>query len=236
MAEPASGQSVQRYYDPAIGRFLSVDPVTAYEQPGQNFNRYWYAGNNPYRFTDPDGRRCSPIVNAAVRGITGGGPTCAEIDAGKSSAVLAAEDQMDAQARTIVWFTLGNASGGFLGKAGGPVIGAAWKHRTPILLAAGCLFGKECKNPNDYLKFLRDDNPELQYVEQVNNLRRIREMGELNNNGARPAGAPPAPSGAKSLLQASQQQSAGGITGVVRIEGRLDSERLRKLDDVPGKK
>jgi RHS repeat-associated protein len=46
----------QRYYDPAIGRFLSVDPVTANSQTGANFNRYWYAGNNPYKFMDPDGR------------------------------------------------------------------------------------------------------------------------------------------------------------------------------------
>jgi RHS repeat-associated protein len=46
----------QRYYDPMIGRFLSVDPVTAYDKPLTNFNRYFYANNNPYRFTDPDGR------------------------------------------------------------------------------------------------------------------------------------------------------------------------------------
>ncbi|MCI4567571.1 RHS repeat-associated core domain-containing protein [Lysobacter sp. CFH 32150] len=46
----------QRYYDPGIGRFLSVDPVTANSNTGANFNRYWYANNNPYRFTDPDGR------------------------------------------------------------------------------------------------------------------------------------------------------------------------------------
>lgn len=46
----------QRYYDPQIGRFLSVDPVTAYSDPADAFNRYWYANNNPYRFTDPDGR------------------------------------------------------------------------------------------------------------------------------------------------------------------------------------
>ena len=46
----------QRYYDPAIGRFLSVDPVTANARTGANFNRYWYAGNNPYKFMDPDGR------------------------------------------------------------------------------------------------------------------------------------------------------------------------------------
>ncbi len=47
----------QRYYDPQIGRFLSVDPVTAYSNPVGAFNRYWYANNNPYRFTDPDGRQ-----------------------------------------------------------------------------------------------------------------------------------------------------------------------------------
>ena len=47
----------QRYYDPAIGAFLSVDPVTAYSNPVGAFNRYRYANNNPYMFTDPDGRR-----------------------------------------------------------------------------------------------------------------------------------------------------------------------------------
>ena len=46
----------QRYYDESIGRFLSVDPVLAYSNPGA-FNRYKYAANNPYRFTDPDGRQ-----------------------------------------------------------------------------------------------------------------------------------------------------------------------------------
>lgn len=47
----------QRYYDPALGLFLSVDPVTAYAQPLVQFNRYRYANGNPYRFADPDGRR-----------------------------------------------------------------------------------------------------------------------------------------------------------------------------------
>ncbi|MDN5850370.1 MAG: hypothetical protein L0H63_12170, partial [Nitrococcus sp.] len=46
----------QRYFDPSLGRFLSVDPVPASPSTGANFNRYWYANNNPYSFTDPDGR------------------------------------------------------------------------------------------------------------------------------------------------------------------------------------
>lgn len=45
----------QRYYDPETGRFLSPDPVQA-DASGANFNRCWYANDNPYRYTDPDGR------------------------------------------------------------------------------------------------------------------------------------------------------------------------------------
>ncbi|MEZ0469088.1 polymorphic toxin type 10 domain-containing protein [Luteimonas salinilitoris] len=52
----------QRYYDPVIGRFLSVDPVGVNTGNGANFNRYWYANNNPYKFTDPDGRQTIPLA------------------------------------------------------------------------------------------------------------------------------------------------------------------------------
>lgn len=45
-----------RYYDPAIGRFMSIDPVGFHEGNIQSFNRYAYGNNNPYRFIDPDGR------------------------------------------------------------------------------------------------------------------------------------------------------------------------------------
>jgi RHS repeat-associated protein len=46
----------QRYYDPSIGSFLSVDPDPVNLDTAWNFSRYAYADNNPYRFTDPDGR------------------------------------------------------------------------------------------------------------------------------------------------------------------------------------
>jgi len=59
----------QRYYDPLIGRFLSADPVTAYSSPGANFNRYWYANNNPYKFTDPDGRQSKEDIKAPSVGV-----------------------------------------------------------------------------------------------------------------------------------------------------------------------
>lgn len=46
----------QRYYDPLIGRFLSADSVQPDFDSGTNFNRYWYAENNPYTMVDSDGR------------------------------------------------------------------------------------------------------------------------------------------------------------------------------------
>lgn len=49
-------QMQQRYYDPETGRFLSIDPVEATSGGLRHFNRYAYAYNNPYAFTDPDGR------------------------------------------------------------------------------------------------------------------------------------------------------------------------------------
>ena len=59
----------QRYYDAQIGRFLSVDPVTANSGTGDNFNRYWYALNNPYRYLDPDGREPGEAVHGFVLGL-----------------------------------------------------------------------------------------------------------------------------------------------------------------------
>ena len=43
-----------RYYDPVIGRFYSNDPLGY--RGVHSFNRYAYASNNPYKYTDPDGR------------------------------------------------------------------------------------------------------------------------------------------------------------------------------------
>lgn len=54
----------QRYYDPIAGRMLSIDPVITDANTGGSFNRYAYANNSPYKYTDPDGR------NPAVLGRT----------------------------------------------------------------------------------------------------------------------------------------------------------------------
>ncbi len=64
--DPATGlvYMQQRYYDPEAGRFLSTDPVAADPNSGGNFNRYWYANDNPYRYTDPTGMSADCSTNS----------------------------------------------------------------------------------------------------------------------------------------------------------------------------
>ncbi|MHC1656263.1 RHS repeat domain-containing protein [Stenotrophomonas riyadhensis] len=45
----------RRYYDPQLARFISPDPLASSTSGVANFNRYRYASNNPFRFSDPTG-------------------------------------------------------------------------------------------------------------------------------------------------------------------------------------
>lgn len=68
VADAATGLTYmqQRYYDSAIGSFLSVDPVTPYGQGFGQFNRYRYANGNPVGNVDRDGRQCTGTHITAV--------------------------------------------------------------------------------------------------------------------------------------------------------------------------
>ena len=44
-----------RVYDPVLARFLSPDPYVQAPDYTQNFNRYSYCLNNPFKYTDPSG-------------------------------------------------------------------------------------------------------------------------------------------------------------------------------------
>jgi RHS repeat-associated protein len=59
-----------RLYDPAVGRFLSPDPFVQFPSFSQSFNRYSYALNNPFKYTDPDGE--NPIAWILAGLIMGG--------------------------------------------------------------------------------------------------------------------------------------------------------------------
>ena len=59
-----------RWYEPELGRFLSVDPVQFTESNIFSFNRYVYANNNPYKYVDPDGK--IPVIATAMMGAFSG--------------------------------------------------------------------------------------------------------------------------------------------------------------------
>ncbi len=45
----------QRYYDPTIGRFMTLDPIAGYLEEPQSQNRHVYCINNPLKYVDPLG-------------------------------------------------------------------------------------------------------------------------------------------------------------------------------------
>ncbi|WP_079078718.1 RHS repeat-associated core domain-containing protein [Streptomyces sp. DSM 15324] len=69
-----------REYDPAIGKFISIDPVIDYTQP-QQINGYAYADNSPVTLSDPSGllssTTCSLFPGALGCGTSGCDLLCA---------------------------------------------------------------------------------------------------------------------------------------------------------------
>ncbi|MDG4765729.1 polymorphic toxin-type HINT domain-containing protein [Solwaraspora sp. WMMD406] len=65
-----------RQYDPALGRFISVDPIMDLGDP-QSMNGYAYAGNSPISFSDADGLRRIEVAGAGggAAAARGGGVT-----------------------------------------------------------------------------------------------------------------------------------------------------------------
>ncbi len=72
-----------RIYDPAIGRFLSADPVVQLPTFSQSHNRYSYVFNNPVSRVDPSGYQSEPVTggdsveefplnNGKTQRVTGG--------------------------------------------------------------------------------------------------------------------------------------------------------------------
>lgn len=120
----------QRYYDPALGRFLSVDPVTAHQRDGSNFNRYWYANNNPYTFIDPDGRlgetwRCAgsscSLQNLVIRLTRGADAAQAKVDTFSANAAQVGNSLRDGKGTLQVGVAVGG-NAGVGGKVGAGVV------------------------------------------------------------------------------------------------------------------
>ena len=126
-----------RWYDPAIGRFTSIDPRPITPEDYRTFNRYAYGFNNPYKYVDPDGRFAFliPVVIWAGKTLTITGAGLSGYAVGSNGYDLysgrksAGEAARDAAIDVGIALTLKGAGGGLL-KAGerfGESIGNATK-------------------------------------------------------------------------------------------------------------
>ena len=131
----------QRYYCPECGRFLSVDPIGVDPTSGGNFNRYEYANDNPYRYTDPDGRETGSTLQAEWK-LMGAKPnytpdTAGKVIGGAALALVAAPVAIEAGfaalsnpgtattiVNTVADAAAGNAIGGTSLSIGGGAIAA----------------------------------------------------------------------------------------------------------------
>ncbi len=62
-----------RWYDPALERFISEDPLWGNIRDPQSLNRFAYGRNNPFRYADPTGMSTEDCEMAGVDGQAGGG-------------------------------------------------------------------------------------------------------------------------------------------------------------------
>jgi RHS repeat-associated protein len=122
-----------RIYDPAIGRFLSADPIIQSPLDLQNYNRYSYVLNNPLSLTDPTGyswwtkwRRPILAVVAAVvtYNLSSVAMSSAAIKAGSSTALatvgtasngMLVGTGLTATGNAVAGAAAGFASGGVMG-------------------------------------------------------------------------------------------------------------------------
>ncbi|MCG7524188.1 ricin-type beta-trefoil lectin domain protein [Streptomyces sp. OfavH-34-F] len=107
--DDASGytQLGARMYDPAVGRFLSADPVLDLADPLQA-NGYAYAHNNPVTLSDPTGLAVSLTASEMAAALAGAGLTAAQVSQAKST--------MGTSITSVILSVAWDQLGGLIGK------------------------------------------------------------------------------------------------------------------------
>ncbi|MGW0362174.1 RHS repeat-associated core domain-containing protein [Streptomyces sp. NPDC002990] len=112
-----------REYDPATGRFLSVDPIVDYSEPKQ-MNPYVYANNSPVTFSDPSGLSIAPPT-MPIKDFTEAEAAWAKMIQGKSALDVALEIAMGILKDASGYNDIRDCLGGSWGACAGLALDAA---------------------------------------------------------------------------------------------------------------
>ncbi|MFG2294992.1 RHS repeat-associated core domain-containing protein [Streptomyces sp. NPDC048603] len=112
-----------REYDPATGRFLSVDPVIDLNEPKQ-VNPYVYANNSPVTYSDPSGLSIAPPV-MPIKDFTDAEAAWARMIQGKSALDIALEVAMGILKDASGYNDIRDCLGGDWGACAGLALDAA---------------------------------------------------------------------------------------------------------------
>jgi RHS repeat-associated protein len=100
-----------RYYDPALGRFISPDSVVPDYKDPQDLNRYSYVKNNPVRYNDPTGHCGKTTFAETAASVMTFDCTCRAWDALQK--VKTPQDK--ALMATVTVLSAGGATAGWVG-------------------------------------------------------------------------------------------------------------------------
>jgi RHS repeat-associated protein len=136
-----------RYYDPALGRFVSADSIVQDSSDPQTLNRYSYCRNNPIILTDPTGHFifgeflksfASGFVGGAVFVLTGG--SGAPITAGIWAGMAAGGTSAALHGGDVGQILQGAVLGGALGGIGGGIYSTFGATGVYATLAGGAAY------------------------------------------------------------------------------------------------
>ncbi len=120
-----------RYYDSALGRFISADTVVPNAGNPQALNRYSYVGNNPLKYTDPSGH-CWGVASGA-RSLPSYDVTCGNLD--MALTIVQHPNASDVEKAFAGWYIATEGTAHVAVAVGTGVI--AWEAIVPTLAAGG---------------------------------------------------------------------------------------------------
>ena len=123
-----------RYYDPEIGRFITIDDISYLDPESINgLNLYAYCGNNPVMYYDPTGHLAFFIITAIIGAVIGLGLTVYSDYADDGKIFNGSIGLCSYLGNTLV----GGAIGAFAGTAIAPGIGTVAGAAVETILSMG---------------------------------------------------------------------------------------------------